>query len=179
MADGIKKAIVIGSTTKTGEWLDMCLTSFGSFNEYPIIVVVNNDFELGKLKWVYENTDIEDIFLMHDSIQVKDTSIFKAIFDDCQSIAITDSPCPFGMFWGKYKRSVLEHLEIPVTKTKQEAVEQEMVFNQKYASSCEYKVICPEIRNGEVFEEKFGRTNMILENNYFKKFKATWSRNQL
>lgn len=179
MANVGEKIIIIGSTTKTSQWLDMCLKSFGAFDEYPILVIINNDFELGKLRHAYYHTDAEEIFLMHDSTEVKDTSIFKTIFDNPLSVAITDNPCPFGMFFGKYQRKVLDKIVIPETKTKIEAVEQEMEFNTNYGNNCTYTVQCPELRNSDVFEEKFGRNNMILENKYFKKYKGTWSRSQL
>lgn len=174
------KIIVIGSTARTGNWLANCLLTLANFSKYPVIAVINDDFELGKLKWAYDNTKADDIFLMHDTVEVKDASIFDTIFSYSGSVAITNEPCPFGMFFGKYERRVLNRLEIPTTKTKLEAVEQEMEFNTKYASLAgDYLVICPELRNQQVFEEKFGRTNMILENRYFKKYKGTWSRSQL
>lgn len=179
MATMGEKIIVIGSTTKTTQWLESCLKSFGSYDKYPILVVINNDFELGKLRYAYNHTDAEEIFLMHDSTEVKDTTIFDMVFDNPISVAITDNPCPFGMFFGKYQRKTLDRIHIPETKTKIEAIEQEMDFNQLYANSGEYIVQCPELRNTDIFEEKFGRKNMILENQYFKKYKGTWSREQI
>lgn len=174
-----KAAIVIGSTTKTSDWLDNCLKSFGDYKKYPIIVVVNDDFELGKLRWVYENTLIDDIFLMHDSVEVKDPSFFDTVFESQKSVAITNHPCPFGMFFGKYQRKYLDMIDIPETKTKLSAVEQEMVFNGNYASVADYFVLFPEFKNQPVFEQKFGRKNMVLENRCLKKYKGTWSRGQL
>lgn len=175
----MEKVICIGSTTKTSHWLANCLASFGNYKEYPIIVVVNDDFELGKLSWVYHNTNVEDIFLMHDTVEVKDPTVFRRIFESPISVSITNEPVPFGMFFGKYKRQILSRLCIPETKTKLEAVEQEILFNNKYAALCDHEVICPELRNQPKFEFKFGRNNMVLENQYFKKYKGTWSRNQL
>ena len=172
------QAIVIGSTTTTKDWLQNCLNSFGKYDKYPIIVVVNDDFELGKLKWVYDNTSLDEIFLLHDTIEIRDLSLFEEAFDECQgkSYALSDHPAYMGMYLGKYRREVLDKLPMPVTKTKREAVDQEVLFNQAYANLETNKVVVdPPLRNTDVFCDKFGRKNMVLENQYIRKYKATWS----
>jgi hypothetical protein len=177
----MNKAIVIGSTTKS-VWLENCLRSFNGYKDYPILVVVNDDFECGKLRWVVENTDIEEIFLLHDTVEIKDPVFFNDAFEKYEGVgvALTDEPTIYGMFLGKYRREILSKIEIPITKTKIEAVDAEMDFNKLYAENESRVVVyCPDLRNTEVFEEKFGRKNMVLENKYIKKYKATWSRDQL
>lgn len=174
-----KKAIVIGSTTKTKDWLENCLNSFGCYDKYPIIVVVNDGFELGKLKWVYDHTDVDEMFLLHDTLEIKDVSMFEEAFEECQgkSYALSDHPTYMGMFLGKYRREILDKMEIPITETKAEAVDQEELFNRRYSELEPYKVVVdPPLVNGNIFEEKFGRKNMVLENEFVKKYKGTWCR---
>ena len=172
----MKQAIVIGSTTQTKDWLQNCLNSFGCYDKYPIIVVVNNDFELGKLKWVYDNTDIDEFFLLHDTVEIKDTGLFDLAFNYDGSFALSSQPVQMGMFLGKYRREILDKMSIPLTKTKMEAVLQECAFNEQY-SKLESKMatIFNPLLNSDKFEEKFGRKNMILENDYIRKYKGTWS----
>jgi len=172
----MKQVIVIGSTTRTKDWLQNCLNSFGNYNKYPIIVVVNDDFELGKLKWVYENTDIDEFFLLHDTVEIKDTSLFDLAFNYEGSFALSKQPVQMGMFLGKYRREILNKMIIPTTKTKMEAVMQECAFNQEYSIlEAKMATIFKPLVNTDVFEEKFGRNNMVLENDYIKKYKGTWS----
>ena len=172
----MKQAIVIGSTTQTKDWLQNCLNSFGCYDKYPIIVVVNDDFELGKLKWVYDNTDIDEFFLLHDTVEIKDTGLFDLAFNYDGSFALSSQPVQMGMFLGKYRREILDKMSIPLTKTKMEAVLQECAFNEQY-SKLETKMatIFNPLLNSDKFEEKFGRKNMILENDYIRKYKGTWS----
>ena len=84
------------------------------------------------------------------------------------------------MFLGKYRREILNQMSIPLTKTKMEAVLQECAFNEAY-SRLEPKMatIFNPLVNTTIFEEKFGRNNMILENDYIKKYKATWALNMV
>ena len=176
----MSKAIFIGSTTHTSSWLDNCLKSLKGFSKYPIICVINDDFELGKLRWIYDNTTVDEIFLMHDTVEIKDLSLFDIIFQDVKSVAITDRPCAYGMFMGKYLRSVLNKMEIPITKTKLEAVEQEILFNNRYVEiSGGAQILFPGMEDSQTFEYKFGRNNKILENEFLKKYKGTWSRSMI
>jgi len=169
-------AIVIGSTTNTKDWLQNCLNSFNGYNKYPIIVVINDDFELGKLKWVYEHTKVDQIFLLHDTVEIKDPSLFEVAFDFDGSYALSNQPVYLGMFLGKYRREILDQMIIPETKTKMEAVLAEISFNNEYERLEQKRgIICQPIVNTSNFEEKFGRNNMILENDYIKKYKGTWS----
>lgn len=172
----MNKAIVIGSTTRTKNWLENCLSSFGKYDKYPIIVVVNDDFELGKIKWIYDFTNLEEFFILHDTVEIKNTELFDLAFEYEGSFALSNQPVPMGMFLGKYRRCVLDKMSIPITKTKMEAVLQECAFNQEYAKlETKMATIFNPIVNTDKFEEKFGRNNMILENDYIKKYKGTWT----
>lgn len=172
----MRQAIVIGSTTATKDWLQNCLNSFGKYDKYPIIVVINDDFEMGKIKWVYENTNIDEFFLLHDTVEIKDTSLFDEAFAMTgYSYALSDHPTIMGMFLGKYRREVLAKFPLAETKTKREAVLQEITFNQTYSSFEPNMLVCdPPLRNTDIFEDKFGRKNMVLENKFIKKYKGTW-----
>jgi hypothetical protein len=173
----MNQGIVIGSTTQTKDWLQNCLNSFGKYDKYPIIVVINDDFELGKLKWAYDHTDLDEIFLLHDTMEIKDVGLFDEAFEQCagKSYALSDHPTYMGMFLGKYRREILRLMDIPITKTKREAVLQETDFNQRYAQLEPFKVVCdPPLRNTDIFEDKFGRKNMVLESEFVRKYKGTW-----
>jgi len=173
----MRQAIVIGSTTTTKDWLQNCLNSFGKYDKFPIIVVINDDFEMGKIKWVMDNTNLDEFFLLHDTVEIKDTSIFDQAFTECasKSFALSSHPDYMGMFLGKYRREILKQMVLPTTKTKEQAVIQEADFNRNYANLEPFKVVLnPPLLNTDIFEDKFGRKNMVLEDRYIKKYKGTW-----
>lgn len=171
----MRQAIVIGSTTRTKDWLQNCLNSFGNYKDYSIIVVVNDDFEMGKIKWVYDNTNLDEFFLLHDTVEIKNPDIFDAAFEYQGSFGLSTQPVPMGSFLGKYRREVLAQMTITPTKTKLEAVLAEIDFNKKYLQLEQNYTTCDEpLHDTDVFETKFGRNNMILENTWIKKYKGCW-----
>lgn len=171
----MKQAIIIGSTTSS-HWLENCLKSFQGYTKYPIFVVINNDFEVGKILDVVNYMDLDEFFLFHDTVEIKDPSFITTAFEIEGSVSLCDDPTTFGMFIGKYRREILETMNILPTTTKKEAVLAEMIFNKDYCSrESKLTTLFPEFRNSNVFEEKFGRKNMVLENEYLKKYKGTWS----
>lgn len=172
----MRQAIVIGSTTRTKDWLQNCLNSFGDYKNYPIIVVVNNDFELGKIKWVMDNTNLDEFFLLHDTVEIKSLSMFDIAFQTTGSFALSNQPVYMGMFLGKYRREILSQMQITPSQTKIDAVLAEVSFNNRYAQlEPNQNTISSPLVNTDVFEEKFGRKNMVLENPFIKKYKGTWS----
>ena len=51
----MKEAIVIGTSTDREDWIYDIVKSF----TVPYILVSTGGYELGKIKWVYENTKID------------------------------------------------------------------------------------------------------------------------
>lgn len=176
MGETMHQAIVIGSTTQTKDWLENCLNSFGKYSTYPIIVVVNDDFELGKIKWVMDNTNLDEFFLLHDTVEIKNTSMFDIAFQTPGSFALANQPVYMGMFLGKYRREILSQMQITPTITKRQAVLAEIEFNNRYAQlePSQHSIAQP-LHDTDIFEDKFGRKNMILENPWIKKYKGCWS----
>lgn len=170
----MKRAIIIGSNSST-LWLENCLKTFQGYKEFPVLVVVNDDFEVGKILHTLKYTDLDEFFLLHDTVEIKDPSFFKLAFETEGSVSLCLEPTTFGMFLGKYRRKILETMDIKPTLTKKDAVIAEMSFNQDYCSrEPKMTVLFPEFRNSNVFVDKFGRKNMLLENEYLRKYKGTW-----
>ena len=169
--------------------------------KYPVVIVVNDaintdqemkekylklphriifneedGFELGGLKRVLMETEADDILILQDSCEIKDLKFFDMVFDNPNSVAISEA---FLSYLGKYKRSVLNKIEIPTTHTKTESVRQEGQFNRIYMSMCQVDVLFGQFGftyfKGNRFEEKFGRKNLVSENDYLIKYKGTWS----
>src|SRR4051812_26097802 len=116
-----KQAIVIGTDYGREAWLGNLLSSLEGCG-YQIIVLTQGKYELGKIKWIYEHTDLEEFLFLHDTMMVKRLHWIDKIFADPGSVMLSDDPCPFAMYMGKYQRRILSQLHIPEVKTKEESV---------------------------------------------------------
>lgn len=163
--------------------------------KYPVEVIFNNctnnrplgipkpftwwpnpegGFELGALKHLFTTEYKEDsYFLMQESTLVKDQGIFDIAAAFPGSLAI----CPgFGSFLGKYRRSVLEEVGIPVPQSRQVAIYYEKYWNEIYMNTEKVIASCDQpLVDTKKFETKFGRKNMVLENKWLIKWKSNWS----
>lgn len=174
----MNQAILITSVPESGLWLANCLKSFHGYDRYQIVILCDYGFELGKIRWVMHHTDLDEFFLLHDTCEVKDPKMFELAFEKYKgkSVALSDSPAMYGMYLGKYRRKILETMRIPTPKNKLENVQYEIDFNTNYSSKDPEKVLLfNDFRDTYVFERKFGRINMKLENNYLIKWKGTWN----
>lgn len=146
-------------------------------HSFPYKVILNPDggYELGALKKLLQETDDEDIFLIQDSHEIKDLSLFDLAASLPGSLATAKG---FYHYTGKYKRSILEKVGIPDTKSKQDAINAEYDWHRVY---CKHDPQIVMLENPLIddmpnmrYEEKFGRLNMVLENDYVKKYKGNW-----
>lgn len=164
--------VVIATTPGRENWLAQCLASI----DRPTVVLSDFTFELGKIRWVYDNTTIDRFLFLQDSVVVKDQALFD-LLNEPGSIALTNDPRPFGMFLGVYERSVLAQIKIPLPQNKQESIDLEISWTEEY---CRHATVLrtayPELtdRNATRKEQLFGRNNLVLENAHLIKYKGTW-----
>ena len=102
---------------------------------------------------------------------IKDPSFLKKGWDLGGSVAFCNCPFNMGMYLGIYSRGELDRLGIPEAKSKRDAVKYESEWLPEFR--CE--VLCTDFWDSERFEMRHGRKNMILENEYMIKYKATWA----
>ncbi len=137
--------------------------------DYPIYVCWEGNgrpkgsFELGAIQ---RGAKLFDEFVyIHDTVVIKDNVIFDLLFAEPGTIALTAG---FYHYFGKFVSADLP--EIPEVKDKEDAVFHELRWFTK-----PYKVFDPQLPFiSETFEERHGRTNMVLENDYMIKYKARW-----
>jgi len=123
-----------------------------------------------------QDTD-EDIFLLQDSCEIKNNDLFKIAEAHNGGMALNPI---FQMYLGKYDRKVLQGMEISIPNSKAQSVHLEDTFNREYIKRDKnFTVFHQPLTDTEVFEDKFGYTNMILENDYIKKYKRCWSTDQI
>lgn len=174
------QAIVICTTPTPSPWLPNLLNSLDGYDKYPVIIVSNYGYEVGKIRWVVENTTIDEFVLLHDSCEIKDTRLFDLCFKEVGYTVMFDPK--FRSYMGKWRREVLERIGIPRTDTKEGSVSYEESWANKIylGNERKKKVLFKEgFSRSSIFEEKFGRNNMVLSNKYIKKWKGTWQRQQL
>lgn len=171
-------AIIISTTPDRNQWLNNLLETIKGYDKYPVIILSDYTFEIGKIKQVIEHMDYDEFFFLQDSCEVKDTSIFDLVFETYKGKTVTFSPT-MRSFLAKYRRDFIGKLNFPEAKNKLEAVDAEDWLYQQHFFDQTLVSLTDNFNKSDIFKKKFGRLNMILENEYLKKYKATWSREQI
>ena len=171
------KAVIVATTNNRSEWVKNCLDSLNGYTRYPIIVLNQYSYELGKVRWVLENTDLDEFILLQDSVEVKDLSLLDRAFDHSGSVSFATQP--FFMYLGKYTRKALKASGVPQVDTKTQAVKYEREWGKRYFDSDPQSMCLFELEDTDVYEDFLGRKNMILENDFIKKYKHIWNPNMI
>lgn len=175
------KAVVIGTDYGREAWLSDCLKSLKNCT-YPVIVLTQYRYELGKFRWLKENTSLDEFLFLHDTCVVKDPSFIDEAFAHHGSVSLCDSPNWFGMYMGKYRMGILTSLIIPETESKYDSVLYETHWTEKYLYKDPDTINLftdLDVPEKHRFETRHGRNNLVLENDYLIKYKATWSAEQV
>lgn len=164
--------IVIATTPGRENWLAQCLASITQ----PVLVLSDFTFELGKINWIFNKTNVERFLFLQDSVVIKNEKLFELLYERA-SIALTNDPSVYGMYMGVYEREHLAKIDIPVPQSKREAIEFEMSWTAKYCQAAKnVRVAFPDLndRNATKKEIVFGRENLVLENDFLIKYKGNW-----
>jgi hypothetical protein len=163
--------IVVATTPGREAWLADCLASLGR----PCMILSDFSHELGKIRWVYEHTAIDRFLLLHDSCIVKHPALFD-LLDGPESVSLSNCPGPFGAYLGVYTRDTLSRVELPVVRDREHAIELEREWCAAYADAGPWRLLFDDLTDAFASgtEERHGRINLRLENQYVIKFKGTW-----
>jgi hypothetical protein len=165
--------VVIGSSPDRQKWLADCSGSI----KRDHIAVVNTGFELGKIRWVMENTTADRFLFLQDSWLIKDEGFWDLLDAHSGSVAINSDPYYFGCYAGVYERSVIEQIGVPVMADKREAILNEIDWHKAYVEVAgEPTVLFTDLtdNNAKGTVERHGRINLVLENKYIAKYKGPW-----
>jgi hypothetical protein len=170
----VKTAIVIATSPGREMWVKDCLESIKS----DVIVVSVNGYELGKIKWVYENTNLDKFVFLQDSVVIRDEEALLKLFEYDGSVCLMDVPNHMGSYLGIYERKILDKIEIPECKTKEQSILYEIEWTTKYREACDnFYHPDPEIEHNIVETVfKHGRENLFYLNHIYEKWKGTWAR---
>lgn len=165
----MNKAIVVASYPDS-PWLSDCLVSLKGVN-YPVVIAMNtpedNAFDP---QGIYEavRLGLEEFVLLHDSMVVKDQSIFDILFGMPGHVAVS----PGGlMLIGKYVTA-----QLPALPKKPSGKKEAVYFELSYKNQVPWShTLDPAFTDGNVFEVKHGKNRMVLENQWFKKYKGVYT----
>lgn len=175
----MNKAIVIGTYHGREAWLKDCLESLNNYVRYPILSL-NVPWELNAIRWIYDETFIDEFLFLQDTVIVKNHKWIDEVFDHKGSVSLCHKP--FFMYLGKYERRLLTHLDRayatswPLVTNKREAVTHEGEWTGWYneADPKTNKYLW-DLDDTEVYEFRHGRNNKVIENDHIIKYKGTWS----
>jgi hypothetical protein len=149
-----------------------CLNSL----QKPCLILRDSNYELGKIKWCQENIK-NPFFFFQDSVVFKETEWINEALEKYSSVSLNSDPDLYGTYMGIYDPKILRQIEVPIPKSKAEAIEFELSWTKKYVEKAQgVKVLFPELKdaNARRKELKHGRENLILENQYLIKYKGNW-----
>lgn len=163
----MNKGIVISSSEYSKPFLMDLLATLKT--DYPIYICweglgrPEGSFEIGAIRKGMELFD--EFIYLHDTVEIKDNSLFEKLFDTEGHVLLTKG-CYH--YFGKYVSKDMPAL--PSVTNKQEAIHQEIRWFTKPHSIFEQEL--PHTTSTR--EDKHGRINMVCENDYIKKYKATF-----
>lgn len=171
--------VVISTGPDRGHWVRDCLNSI----HVPNVTLCKSQAggELGAIRMVYEGTRWARFLLLQDSVVVLDQRLFDLVDEVNGPLLVAPRPC---MYLAVYERAVLDELDIPDVPAGQDrelAIEHETAFCDSYVRQAEQMgfdvpVLFPELTDanaaGQVHHN--GRLNLVLENDFLRKYKGTW-----
>jgi hypothetical protein len=166
--------VFVGTVPGRENWLAQCLRSLG---QKPATIVYGQSWELGAIRWIYENTQFERWLFIHDSMVIKNHKLFDILEQYSGSVALSACPVPFGMYTGVFSRKTLSIVGMPDVNNKEEAICCEVYWANQYCKAEKVPVLFPGFNDHSArgnIKSLFGRPNLVLENEYLIKYKGTW-----
>jgi len=149
-----------------------CLNSL----QKPCLILRDSNYELGKIRWCQENIK-KPFFFFQDSIVFKETEWINEALEKYSSVSLNSDPDLYGTYMGIYDPKILRQIEVPIPKSKAEAIEFELSWTKKYVKQAQdVEVLFPDFKDANARRKEFkhDRENLILENQYLIKYKGNW-----
>jgi hypothetical protein len=175
-------AIIVSTAVGMEPWLDQCLKSLRPVRGIPVIIFRNTlgTGEAESLRQAALYTQYDEVIFLHDTMELLDPGLIDYCFTEHagRSIGFMGG-LDFGMNSGKFKPSVLRKMQetvLTIPKDKREATEMELRFGEELLTYDPGAFVMPDpLLDRPVFERRFGRVNMVLENQFLRKWKACWN----
>lgn len=170
----MNEIVVIATTPKREAWLTDCLESMPNTK---VMVLSDFTYELGKIRWLRDNTTLDRFLFLQDSVVIKDEAVIAAAFEQEGSVCFSTDPFMFGMYLGIYDMEVLRQIDIPIVTSKRQSIDYEISWHKTYCDMAgKVTIMFDDIKDsmatGVVM--RHGRENLLLENQYLAKYKGDW-----
>ena len=184
----VKQIVYVATTPGRIEFIKNFLESIREYSgKYPIFIESACGYDWFDFA---RNHQWDELLFLHDSIEIKDLSFFDLVFETHKGKSVSFSGEPFFiMGLGKFLREPYLKASFPTKNAYMDYKDGEFTFGPEYVKYAGEKpvVLFPDFMDSEredqghkrPFEQKFGRRNLILENNYIKKYKGHWTRRML
>ena len=167
---------VVATAPRRERWLAQCMASLRGRD--VLAVSLEHGYELGKIEWVYRNTTLDRFLFLQDSAEVLSKGFWGRLEEFPRSVALLGDPSVYGSYMGVYERKVLDKLPgWPTVDSKMASIANEIMWTRDYSDAAGgAPVLFPDLTdaNGHVMNH-FERDNLVLENQYFRKWKGTWA----
>ena len=156
--------VVIGSHPDS-PWLADCLKTIP--NNRPVTIHHEGGYEIAALRTAIRHHD--KFLFLQDSCEVLNPAFWNIIDNTTPTWLFGGPP----MYLGVYHRNALEQAitDAPEAMDKAGSIAWEGALPKRLNHGC----LWPEVTDATGrLEERHGRTNLVLENRYLRKFKGNW-----
>lgn len=129
----MRKMIFISTAPGREHWVKDCSASITLPHT---IVSMPGNYELGKIRWILENTIIDRFIFLQDSVVVRNEALLVQAFECEGSVCLHCGPCCFGCYMGLYERKSLLKVPIPDITNKHDSIECETKWTKRYIAAC-------------------------------------------
>lgn len=182
----MKQVIYVATTPGRVEFITNFLQSMKNYDgKYPLFI--ESSYEYGWFDFAKDH-EWDELLFLHDSCEIKDYDLFDNVFETYKGKSVSFTGVPyFLMGLGKFLREPYLKASFPTKNAYMDYKDKEFTFGNDYVKYAgeEPIVLFPDFMEneerdkGRVMERKFGRRNVILENQYIKKYKGHWTRRML
>jgi len=182
----MKQIIYVATTPGRVEFLTNFLESMRKYDgKYPLFI--ESSYEYGWFDFA-RNYEWDELLFLHDSCEIKDYDLFDMVFETYKGKSVSFTGIPyFLMGLGKFLRDPYLKASFDTKNAYMDYKDKEFTFGNDYVKYAGEPpvVLFPEFLENEkkdkyrAMERKFGRQNIILENQYIKKYKGHWTRKML
>lgn len=178
----MKQSIIIVTHIDYRLWLDNLMKTIKT--TFDIKVVCNsheNNLFCSAAFIEAFKLDLDEFFVLNDTIKVKDNYLFNVLFEENKGKSVFMNK-KGQMFLNKYLMKELLQCDISIIKNvkcKRDDVVLENKLHYEYIKRFNPVILDETFIDNNKREKKFGRLNMILENNYLKKYKGCWKKKMI
>ena len=76
----MKQGIILSTSEGRDGWVENFLSNAPKQDRYPLVVIRQNNFELGAIQQVLDSSDLDEFIFLHDTCEVKSPDLYDFCF---------------------------------------------------------------------------------------------------